>query len=701
MKHARYVWLAFACCFAVVLAAMGWISLTACQLEQAESVAREQEAVARRLEAEALRKEAETRRQAAVEENVRLALWRIDTTLAPLIAHESARPYFAYRSFLTPDRADARMFNNDRNRNETLIPSPLLANVPANILLYFQFEPDGRLTSPQVPVGGNRKLAVPEHADQDAVKQAESELLALGRLVDRDKLLTLLPDHRPGPVQVVLSPLEQNKEQRLAQQVQRQNDLQQYGRGGVEYQQRIQAVRSSTVNAVAQQGQPQSQQADYGNASQPTVSGGQFPNNPLLDNNNGLLANSAPNTMGGNFGINSSILPNNYASINGWLLTETDIGGVLMSPLWLDGRLILARRISVAGQEYIQGCVLDWPTIKDSLLTTIADLLPQANLEPAEVAPEEELRPRMLAALPVRLVPGAVPSDAQEWPAVPAIVELFAPSDAFGLGADRSLSPILVSLATAWVGVFLAAAAVAGLLAGVFRLSERRASFVSAVTHELRTPLTTFQMYAEMLAEGMVPDEQQQRQYLRTLRSESLRLTHLVENVLSYARLERGRVGGRIETLSLDELLAPVVARLAARAEQAGMELLVEADNGAGEVLVRANPSAVEQVLFNLVDNAGKYAATAGDMRLHLSLQPNGKTAELRFRDHGPGVSAAARRRLFHSFSKSAHEAAHTAPGVGLGLALSRRLARDMGGDLRLDTRVVDGACFILSLPLA
>jgi signal transduction histidine kinase len=105
--------------------------------------------------------------------------------------------------------------------------------------------------------------------------------------------------------------------------------------------------------------------------------------------------------------------------------------------------------------------------------------------------------------------------------------------------------------------------------------------------------------------------------------------------------------------------------------------------------------------LFNLVDNAGKYAAAAADRRLHLSLQPNGKTAELRLRDHGPGVSAAARKRLFDSFSKSAHEAAHTAPGVGLGLALSRRLARDMGGDLQLDPRGADGACFILTLPLA
>ena len=266
----------------------------------------------------------------------------------------------------------------------------------------------------------------------------------------------------------------------------------------------------------------------------------------------------------------------------------------------------------------------------------------------------------MLAALPVRLVPGDVPLDPQQWPTLPSLSDLFTPS------VDRPLSPVLVSLGTAWIGMLLAAAAVAGLLAGVMRLSERRASFVSAVTHELRTPLTTFQMYAEMLAEGMVPDQQQQRQYLDTLRKESLRLTHMVENVLAYARLERGRVNGRIETLSLDELLAPVRQRLAARAAQAGMELVVEAENGSGETLVRANPSAVEQVLFNLVDNAGKYAAVAVDRRLHLSLQPNGRTAELRLRDHGPGVSAAAQSGS-STRSRSRPTKRRTGAGRGLG----------------------------------
>ena len=97
------------------------------------------------------------------------------------------------------------------------------------------------------------------------------------------------------------------------------------------------------------------------------------------------------------------------------------------------------------------------------------------------------------------------------------------------------MSPIFLSLGIAWACVLLAATAVAGLLAGVMRLSARRASFVSAVTHELRTPLTTFQMYAEMLADGMVPEESKQKEYLATLRAEAGRLIHLVENVLAYA----------------------------------------------------------------------------------------------------------------------------------------------------------------------
>jgi signal transduction histidine kinase len=207
-------------------------------------------------------------------------------------------------------------------------------------------------------------------------------------------------------------------------------------------------------------------------------------------------------------------------------------------------------------------------------------------------------------------------------------------------------------------------------------------------------------MYAEMLAEGMVPDEQKRREYLNTLRAESIRLTHLVENVLAYARLERGRTDRRLESVGLEDLLQVFQDRLAGRAEQVGMKLCVAMPAEVSAETVRANISAVEQILFNLVDNACKYASSADDKRIDLECHVDDGMAILSVRDHGPGLSPGARRRLFRSFSKSAQEAAHSAPGIGLGLALSRRLARDMGGDLLYDYHIADGACFVLKLPL-
>jgi signal transduction histidine kinase len=348
-----------------------------------------------------------------------------------------------------------------------------------------------------------------------------------------------------------------------------------------------------------------------------------------------------------------------------------------MKPIWQGDRLLLARQVLTNGQTYVQGCWLDWPAIQAWLTSVVSDLLPNASLVPAPTGPGEE-RARLLAALPVRLVPGEMPAEGDTGPSV-----------------------LRLSLVVAWICVLLAGLAVAALLMGVVSLSERRAAFVSAVTHELRTPLTTFRMYAEMLAEGMVPDAAQRGQYLHTLGVEAERLTHLVENVLAYARLERGRARSRLEAISAGDLLARVEQRLRARAEQAGMSLEVELDERSASRLVKTDAAAVEQVLFNLVDNACKYAARGADRRIHLVVAATDRKIELALGDHGPGVDADLARRLFRPFSKSATDAANSAPGVGLGLALSRRLAREMGGDLTHRPTPAFATCFVLSLPLS
>ena len=348
--------------------------------------------------------------------------------------------------------------------------------------------------------------------------------------------------------------------------------------------------------------------------------------------------------------------------------------------VWLGSNLMLTREAFVDGVRMVQGVWLDWPALRESLLREITDLFPDAKLEPAANAtagtrPDDD--PLRFAALPVRLVPGTI-----QLPPLPF------------------WTPLRRSLGIALACVLFAAIAVGLVLFGTVALSERRADFVSAVTHELRTPLTTFRLYSEMLADGMVTDEAQRKTYLATLTGEAGRLSHLVENVLAYARLERGSAKARAENITIGELLERILPRLEQRADDCKMTILIHATDADRKTQLHVDAAAVEQILFNLVDNACKYAAPrAVQPVIHVEAATSGKCAMLSVRDHGGGISRSERRRIFHPFHKSADQAAHSAPGVGLGLALCRRLATALGGKITLDASHKDGACFKLRLP--
>ncbi|MFL6546419.1 MAG: sensor histidine kinase, partial [Candidatus Udaeobacter sp.] len=141
--------------------------------------------------------------------------------------------------------------------------------------------------------------------------------------------------------------------------------------------------------------------------------------------------------------------------------------------------------------------------------------------------------------------------------------------------------------------------------------------------------------------------------------------------------------------------------RLKQRAEQAGMnyELLVEEHSADQEFTT--DQAVVEQILFNLVDNAAKYARDAEDRRIHVEACCNGKCVQLIVRDHGPGIDGRPWSRRMQPFGKSAEESAESAPGVGLGLALCRRLARQLGGRLEIQSLRENGTSVSIVLPLA
>ena len=131
-----------------------------------------------------------------------------------------------------------------------------------------------------------------------------------------------------------------------------------------------------------------------------------------------------------------------------------------------------------------------------------------------------------------------------------------------------------------------------------------------------------------MLADDMVSDGEQRRSYLHTLQTEATRLTHLVENVLAYSRIERGSARVRIEETTVEELANRIVPRLEERTCADGMKITLDMPEDMTGVRLRADLTAAEQILFNLVDNACKYAAPpSGDGLLRDLIPPSGTTS--------------------------------------------------------------------------
>jgi signal transduction histidine kinase len=340
-----------------------------------------------------------------------------------------------------------------------------------------------------------------------------------------------------------------------------------------------------------------------------------------------------------------------------------------LESLWKGDELVFLRRVTLDGEPYTQGFLVDWPRLHAILKSEIEDLFPDATLRPAT----DETTDRRLFTLPVVLDaprPAAMPLT--QWTATHTV------------------------LAFTWA-VVLAGLGAAGLaLRKSIEFGERQRRFASLVTHELRSPLTTFRLYSDLLAEGMVKEKEKRATYHRTLQRESGHMTRMVENVIAHSRLEEGRAKLIRERILLTKLLDDMTADLTACAEQAGAELTLDA-GGVSDVALETDPAAVGQILRNLVENACKYGAPP----ILVAASVHHGTLRLSVRDHGPGVPPPVARRIFRPFERGARDETDPVRGLGLGLALSRGLAHDLGGDLTLDPPPTGGACFVLTLPIA
>lgn len=340
MKAARTWWGIYAACAATLLLALVWITVMVLRLEQAEYVAR-----------------IDARHQ----ESVRLALWRLDSWLMPHLARESGRPYFEYQPFYPQWRAYTRLLDAIE-AGEVLTPSPLLSFQSDYVRLHFQMSPNGVLTSPQVPEGALRSLAVTGHLSVGTIEANSAILSYLSRVLRAEKVVNCVAESEAPTVSDAVDELFADHVPPL------ERDL-----------------PLPAQEALSQQ--------------EWTKRKGLFLQNIEAASQFQMLAPS---------------------------LSRDDAPGVDVGPfvpLWIApvdpqsrNELVFIRRVRVENREYYQGFLCHWPRLKKALLAEIDDLSHDADLVPmGNPTQAESARGAMLATVPVLLRMDAPILSALSW----------------------------------------------------------------------------------------------------------------------------------------------------------------------------------------------------------------------------------------------------------------------------------------------
>jgi two-component system phosphate regulon sensor histidine kinase PhoR len=224
-----------------------------------------------------------------------------------------------------------------------------------------------------------------------------------------------------------------------------------------------------------------------------------------------------------------------------------------------------------------------------------------------------------------------------------------------------------------------------------------RRDFVANVSHELKTPLTAIRGYAETLTDAPPGDPIQAKAFLETIHRNAERLSLLVEDLLELSRIE----GGQLELHLGPVSLRGVVERLLPSVEPVARRRRVTLTIAIAEAFppVRADASALETVLGNLVENAVKYVPEEG--RVEVRARETDGMARIEVADSGPGITAEHLPRIFERFYRVDPSRSREMGGTGLGLAIVKHLSQALGGQAGVESEPGRGSVFYILLPLA
>ena len=245
------------------------------------------------------------------------------------------------------------------------------------------------------------------------------------------------------------------------------------------------------------------------------------------------------------------------------------------------------------------------------------------------------------------------------------------------------------------VGIVLLVLLITYVLFRQVKLNHLKNDFVATVSHELKTPLASIRLFVDTLLEGRSRSEKQTREYLELISKENIRLTHLIDNFLSFSRMERNKYGFQLEEINAPEIVYQAVENCRERYEADGCFLSVEVSEDLPPV--KADRDAMITVILNILDNAVKYSGAEKQVTIRLFV--DGSHIAFQIEDNGIGLSPGDTRKIFDRFYRVDRQLSRQTEGCGLGLSIVNFIVKAHSGLIDVKSELGKGSIFTVRLP--
>ncbi len=225
-------------------------------------------------------------------------------------------------------------------------------------------------------------------------------------------------------------------------------------------------------------------------------------------------------------------------------------------------------------------------------------------------------------------------------------------------------------------------------------LSRMKSYFMSTVSHEFKSPLTSIRQMAEMLVRERVPTKERKGKYYTTILQQSERLSHLIDNILDFTRMEEGHKVFHFEKGDITSVVKDIVELFRELTARTGFQINLTIQDHLPELIF--DKEAIQQVVYNLIDNAYKYSG--GSKVIDVRLFSEGNDVIVSVTDYGIGIKKQDREKIFSRFYRAGEELSQNVKGSGIGLAIVKQIVDAHHGEITVESSPGKGSKFSVKL---